>query len=208
MDKFTRLTAVAVPLLLPNVDTDTIIRMDRLSTRHDEGLGPFALEVLRRRPDGSEDPDCILNHARYRGAQILVAGENFGCGSSRENAVWALAQMGLRAVIAPSFGEIFFGNCFQNGMLPIVLPADETQAIAAALQAPAQSPELTIDLEQEIVITAAGRRVPFRVEALRRTMLLAGLDQIGLTLTHESAIAAFQARDRSVRPWLYGATRD
>lgn len=207
MDKFTRLTAVAVPLLVPNIDTDTIIRMDRLSTRHDEGLGPFALEVLRRRPDGSEDPDCILNHPRYRDARILVAGENFGCGSSRENAVWALAQMGLRAVIAPSFGEIFFGNCFQNGMLPVVLPAEETQAIAAELQAMTTPPELSIDLEEQVIVTPAGRRIPFRVEPLRRTMLLAGLDQIGLTLTHEQAIAAFQAQDRLTRPWLYQAPR-
>jgi len=156
------------------------------------------LEAVRYRPDGSEDPDFVLNRAPWREAKILVAGENFGCGSSREMAVWALAGTGLRCVIAPSFGEIFYGNCFQNGLLAVRLPADTVAHLAALAQNPGTA-TFSVDLEHQTINGA----IPFEVEPLRRRMLLEGLDEIGLTLAREAQIAAFQAADRKRRPWVY-----
>ena len=204
MEKFTVLTATAAPLMRPNIDTDSIIRVERMVGLAKEQLGPWALEMMRYRPDGSEDPGFVLNREPWRGAKIIVAAENFGCGSSREEAVWALHGFGIRAVIAPSFGDIFFGNCFNNGMLPILLPEATINSIAAEVGEAAGS-TLTVDLEAQCIVTASGARHPFEIEAMRRRMLLEGMDAIALTLTHDKDIAAFQARDRGLRPWLWSS---
>ena len=203
MEKFTVLRAVAAPLLLPNVDTDRIIRIERCAGVPRERQGEYMLEAMRFHADRSENADCIFNKAGYREAKILLGGENFGCGSSRENAVWALAGWGLRCVIAPSFGDIFFGNCFQNGLLPIRLPLATVERLAAAAGANAQSAVLEVDLERQQITTVAGEHIAFEVEPLRRRMLLEGQDEIGITLQREADIAAFQARDRLARPWIY-----
>ncbi len=207
MEAFTVHTGIAVPLLAPNIDTDVIIRIDRVSKYARDGLAPFALEALRRLPDGRENPDCILNAPAFRGASILVAGDNFGCGSSRENAVWALMAMGMRAIIAPSFGEIFFGNCFQNGMLPIRLDKATVEALGQELLAQPAHARITIDLRARSIVSPSGIVVPFEVEPLQQKMLLQGLNQIGLTLSYEADIASFQQRDRQARPWLYGSAQ-
>jgi 3-isopropylmalate/(R)-2-methylmalate dehydratase small subunit len=203
IEKFTVLTGIAAPLLLPNIDTDRIIRIERCAGVAHDRLGEYLLESMRFHADGSENPQFVLNRPPYRAARILLAGANFGCGSSRENAVWALLGWGLRCVIAPSFGDIFFGNCFQNGMLPIRLPAATVERLAADSAADARDATLTVDLERQKIVTARGEEIGFEVEPLRRRMLLQGLDEIGLTLQHEAAIAAFQRGDREARPWLY-----
>lgn len=201
MEKFTVLKGVAAPLMLANVDTDAIIRMERLSKLERGELGRWAFESLRYLPDGSEDPQFLLNRPPWRSASILLAAENFGCGSSRETAVWALWDFGVRAVIAPSFGDIFYGNCFQNGMLPVRLPAAQVAALAAEVEGGGS--EITVDLERQQVVAASGRAFAFDTEPGRRKALLQGLDAIGVTLTYAAGIAGFQARDRLERPWLY-----
>ncbi|MBE0624380.1 MAG: 3-isopropylmalate dehydratase small subunit [Burkholderiales bacterium] len=203
MEKFTLLQGIAAPLMLPNIDTDRIIRIERCAGVPRERQGEYLLETMRFNADGSEKPEFILNKPPYRGAKILLAAENFGCGSSRENAVWALMGWGLKCVIAPSFGDIFFGNCFQNGMLPIRLAAATVERLAAGAEADARDALLTVDLERQRIVTAKGEEIAFEVEALRRTMLQEGLDEIGITLRHETEIAAFQRSDRDARPWLY-----
>jgi 3-isopropylmalate/(R)-2-methylmalate dehydratase small subunit len=200
MDKFTVLKGIAAPLMLANVDTDVIIRIERLSRLEKGELGIWAFESLRYLPDGGENPGFLLNQVPWRGAKILLAAENFGCGSSREMAVWALWEMGVRCVIAPSFGDIFYGNCFQNGMLPLRLPAAEVAALADEVRG---GTELTVNLERQQVLAPSGRRVAFEIDPGRRRTLLEGLDPITQTLTREPEIAAFQARDRERRPWLY-----
>ena len=204
MEKFTVLEGIAAPLMVPNLDTDRIIRIERCAGVPRERQGEYLLEVMRLRPDGSENPGFVLNRAPFRKAKILLAAENFGCGSSRENAVWALMGWGLRCVIAPSFGDIFTGNCFQNGLLPVQLPVTTLERLAADIEADAGNAMLTVDLGRQQILTAAGEAIAFEVEPLRRRMLLEGLDEIGLTLQHEAQIAAFQHRDRAARPWLYG----
>ncbi len=202
--QFTVLEGVAAPFMRENVDTDVVIRIERLVGPDRENLGPWAFESLRYRPDGSENPDFVLNHPHYRGARILLAGRNFGCGSSREGAVWAIRGMGIRCVIAPSFGDIFFNNCFQNGVLPIVLPQAEVEALAEEARAAAEAgATFTIDLEAQEVRTPGKRVVAFTVDPNRRQALLQGLDPIGATLLRDAEIAAFQARDRQERPWVY-----
>lgn len=203
MEKFTVLRGVAAPLMIPNIDTDVIIRIERLAGTPKEERGRWAFESLRYREDGSENPDFVLNRAPFREAKILVAGKNFGCGSSRESAVWALMGCGLRCVIASSFGDIFFGNCFQNGFLPVRLPRDEVERLASEIAAGGESAMITVDLERQRVTSAKGESFPFGIEPLRRRMLLEGLDEIALTLAREAEIAAFQGRDREHRPWLY-----
>lgn len=203
MEKFTVLTGIAAPLMVPNIDTDRIIRIERCAGIPRERQGEYVLEMMRLNADGSENADFILNRQPYREAKILIAAENFGCGSSRENAVWALMGWGLRCVIAPSFGDIFFGNCFQNGMLPIRLSAAIVERLAAAIETDARNAMLTVDLARQRIVTASGEEIAFEIEPLRRRMLEEGLDEIGLTLEHEAEITAFQTRDRGVRPWLY-----
>jgi 3-isopropylmalate/(R)-2-methylmalate dehydratase small subunit len=198
MDKVSVITGVAAPLLRANVDTDTIIRIERLTHEPREQLGRFALETLRLRHDGSEDPACMLNQPPFRDAPILLAGQNFGCGSSREGAVWALMAMGTRCVIAPSFGEIFYNNCFQNGMLPVRLSADAIATLAEA----AASREVTVDLSAQAV-SAGEARFHFDIEPMRRDALLEGLDDISRTLARLPRIEAWQRSDQLSRPWIW-----
>ena len=207
MKPFTRLEAKAAPVMRANIDTDQIIRINRLIETPRGQLGPFCLEALRYLPDGSEDPAFPPNTARFRDAAIVVAAENFGCGSSREHAVWALVDWGVRAVIAPSFGDIFYGNSFQNGLLPVRLPAAEVAAIAEEL-ANADKPHITVDLQTCTVTTPAGRTLSFEVEPERREALLAGLDDVGMTLRERAAIEAFRTRDEAKHPWIYRQTED
>lgn len=193
MERFTTLTAVAAPFAQKNVDTDFIIRIERCTGTPKAELGRYAFEMAR------EDPAFILNQPRYRGAAILVCGEFFGTGSSREMAVWALAGLGIRCLIAPSFGQIFLGNCVQNGLLAITLPADEVDGLMRRAAAPDAAP-FTVDLERQTI----NDTVRFEIGARAKRMLLEGLDELGLTLALEPKIAAFQAADRMRRPWVYG----
>jgi 3-isopropylmalate/(R)-2-methylmalate dehydratase small subunit len=193
MQPFKTITGAAVPLLQANVDTDVIVRIERLTGNAD--LGHYAFEALRYLPDGSANPGCVFNQPRFAKAPILLAGRNFGCGSSREGAVTALMAMGISCVMAPSFGDIFFANCFRNGVLPIVLG----EASIARL---AESSELTVDLERQS-ISASGKIFHFPVDALQRDGLLEGLDEIGLTLKATGEIAAWQSMDRAHRPWVW-----
>jgi 3-isopropylmalate/(R)-2-methylmalate dehydratase small subunit len=202
MEKFTTLMAIAAPLAQNNVDTDSIIRIERCTGTPKEALGQYAFEMSRYLPDGGPNPDFVLNQPRYRGARILVCGEFFGTGSSREMAVWALAGMGIRCLIAPSFGQIFQGNCFQNGMLPITLSPASIAALMQRASAPGAGP-FTVDLERQTV----NGEIRFEIGARRKKMLLEGLDEIDLTLALEPEIAAFQAADRARRPWIYGLRR-
>jgi 3-isopropylmalate/(R)-2-methylmalate dehydratase small subunit len=208
MEPFDTVTGPAAPLLRANVDTDQIIRVERLTANYrDEGrgggLGAYALESLRKLPDGRDNPDFVLNRPEYRGTPILLAGVNFGCGSSREGAVWALKDAGIRSVIAPSFGDIFFANCFQNGVLPVVLAEAAVRRIAEASEAAPGKALTTVDLERQLVTTPSGETLPFAVDARRRAALLAGLDDIALSLRHADAVAEWQARDRAARPWAW-----
>jgi 3-isopropylmalate/(R)-2-methylmalate dehydratase small subunit len=204
MDKFTVLQAIAAPLLRANVDTDVIIRIERLvgATRRNE-LGGYAFEAWRYRADGSEEPGFILNREPYRRAAILLALDNFGCGSSREGAVWALKQKGFRAVLAPSFGDIFFNNCYQNGVLPVVMAAPTIEDIARQIEADPEQNQVTVDLVRQVVVAPDGKATGFAIDRLRREALLDGLDDIGLTLKRADAIARFQAGDRDARPWIW-----
>jgi 3-isopropylmalate/(R)-2-methylmalate dehydratase small subunit len=204
MKPFRVLTATAAPLMHENIDTDVIIRIEKLVGSTDRGdLGRWCFGAIRYLPDGSENPEFVLNQSPYRGSEILLAGANFGCGSSREGAVWAMMQMGLRAVLAPSFGEIFYNNCFQNGMLPVVLARTSIEAIVSELDPDAGSASMTVDLERQLVVSPRGREYEFEVPRLRREALLEGLDDIGITLKREAIIAAHQVRDRQRRPWIY-----
>lgn len=195
MQPFETVTGRAVHLPQANLDTDVIIRIERLTSG--QPLGNYAFEALRYRPDGSENPDFPFHQPGCQGAPILIAGPNFGCGSSREGAVTALLAMGLRCVIADSFGDIFYGNCFQNGLLPIRLPAAEITALVA------ESGGVTVDLHAGTITTPSGRIIPFTLDALRRTALLEGLDDIGLSLKHAAEIAAWQQQDGTTRPWVW-----
>jgi 3-isopropylmalate/(R)-2-methylmalate dehydratase small subunit len=201
MQPFTTLTGIAAPLPLPNVDTDKIIPARFLKTILRTGLGKNLFDTLRYLPDGSENPDFVLNKEPYRKAEILVAGPNFGCGSSREHAPWALLDFGIRCVIAPDFADIFFNNCFKNGILPIRLP----QAVCDALAADAalgQNARITVDLERQVVVRPNGDEIRFEVDAFRKHCLLNGLDDIGQTMAHAPKIDAFEERRRAEQPWL------
>lgn len=203
MQRFDRVTGPAAPLLQPNIDTDVIIRAERLVGTPKEAMGRFAFEVWRFRADGSEEPDFVLNRAPFRGAPILLAGPNFGCGSSREAAVWALAGLGIRAVIAPSFSDIFAGNALQNGLLPVVLPEQTVRGLAALVEADPERARVTVDLERQAVIGPDGAAHGFVIDPDRREALLLGLDDIGLTLRQAELIEVWQAEDRRRRPWVW-----
>jgi 3-isopropylmalate/(R)-2-methylmalate dehydratase small subunit len=202
MQKFTRVTGTAVPMMKANIDTDVIIPAKRLVGHQRHELGAFAFEAHRYRPDGSDNPEFILNRPRYRDARILIAGQNFGCGSSRESAVWALAEFGFRCVIAPGFGDIFFNNAFQNGLLLVRLAASQVEQLAEEVEN-TNSPVMTVDLESKAVTAPSGAQTPFEIDSERRQALLEGRDEIGMTLMRDADILAFQARDRVVRPWIY-----
>jgi 3-isopropylmalate/(R)-2-methylmalate dehydratase small subunit len=200
MEKFTRLTGVAAPLPMVNVDTDMVIPKNYLKVTDRTGLGKHLFAEMRFNADGSERPDFVLNRPAWRQAEILIAFENFGCGSSREHAPWALRDFGIRCVIAPSFADIFFNNCFKNGILPLVLP----KAVCVELIDDAErgaNATLTIDLEAQALTRPDGERIAFEVEPSRRSRLLAGLDEIGATVAKAHRIDAFEARVRRSQPW-------
>jgi 3-isopropylmalate/(R)-2-methylmalate dehydratase small subunit len=200
MDKFTTLTGVAAPLPMINVDTDAIIPKQFLKTIQRTGLGKSLFFELRYDEQGKENPDFVLNKPAYRKAQVLVTGENFGCGSSREHAPWALLDFGIRCVIAPDFADIFYNNCFQNGILPIKLPQAEVDKLLDDASRGANA-TLTIDLEAQEIRGPDGGVIRFEIEPFRKHCLLHGLDNIGLTLEKEQAIGAFEARAAQARPW-------
>ncbi len=202
MQKFTRVSGTAAPMMKANIDTDVIIPAKRLVGHKREELAGFAFEAHRYETDGSDNPDFVLNKPCYRGASILSAGENFGCGSSRESAVWAMAGFGFRCVIAPGFGDIFYNNAFQNGMLLIRLPAEQVERLATELES-GVAPSMTVDLENQVITTPSGAKMRFEIDAERRQTLLEGRDEIGMTLARDSDIRAFQDRDRAARPWIY-----
>ena len=202
MEQFVRLKALAAPLLRPNVDTDVIIPSREITSPSREGFGAKLFASWRYlEPDRRPNPHFVLNRAPFDRAQILVAGENFGCGSSREMAVWAIRQFGFRCVVAPSFGAIFQANCYRNGVLPVVLPKADVEALGR--EAEAGVLELDVDLESCIVSAPGGRTFRFEVGGPEREMLLAGLDAIGLTLKRRDDIRAFQTRDQAARPWIW-----
>jgi 3-isopropylmalate/(R)-2-methylmalate dehydratase small subunit len=204
MDKFTTLTGVAAPLLRTNIDTGAIIAPVFMLSRSID-LGAKLFSNWRYAPDGAEIPEFVLNQPRYRKTQILLAGPNFGCGSSREGAVWALMRFGIRCVIAPSFGEIFHSNACQNGLLPVTLPEATVRKLADMVTV-ANDPVLTVDLVRCVVQSPSGLEVPFELAADRRMSLLEGLDETSLILRHEDEIDAFQQRARAAQPWLFDAT--
>jgi 3-isopropylmalate/(R)-2-methylmalate dehydratase small subunit len=206
-EPFTKLTAAAAPIMRANIDTDVVIRINRMAGNSIRGtLGKWAFEALRYLPDGSENPEFILNRDPYRNAKILVTGPNFGCGSSREAAVWSLQEFGIRAIIGSSFGDIFFANCFQNGVLPVVLNKDLVNEIAAEIEHRQGAGTVTVDLEAQIITLPSGKEMSFPIDPRRRTGLLEGLDEIDLTLRRDDEIRSFQAADRLRRPWIYLGT--
>ena len=201
MQKFDQLTGVAAPLDILNIDTDMIIPKQFLKTIKRSGLGKNLFDEMRYARDGSELPGFVLNKAPYRQAEILVAGDNFGCGSSREHAPWALLDFGIRCLISTSFADIFYNNCFKNGILPIVVSADERDALLADA-ADIENPELSIDLVSQTIRRPNGVTVAFDVDAFRKKCLLEGLDDIGLTMEKSSAIDSFEAARSQNQPWL------
>ena len=203
MEPFRTLTGVAAPLRMINVDTDKIIPKQFLKTIRRTGLGAHLFNDLRYEPDGAEIAGFVLNREPWRRARILIAGDNFGCGSSREHAPWALLDFGIRCVIAPSFADIFYNNCFKNGILPVSLPEAAVASLLDRAEA-GDDARVTVDLENETVIAPDGERIAFEVDPFRRRCLLEGLDDIGLTLRKEAAIDAFEAARRARRRWLGG----
>ena len=210
MKAFTQLNGLVCPLDRANVDTDAIIPKQFLKSIKRSGFGPYLFDEWRYADQGEPGMDCtnrplrndfVLNQARYRGAEILLARDNFGCGSSREHAPWALEQYGFRAIIAPSFADIFFGNCFKNGLLPVVLPEPDVQRLFDEVAAFAGY-RLTVDLPRQVVQTPDGRELPFEVQPFRKYCLLNGFDDIGLTLRHADKIRAFESERLARKPWL------
>jgi 3-isopropylmalate/(R)-2-methylmalate dehydratase small subunit len=201
MEPFRALTATAVPFDAVNIDTDRIIPARFLHRARGPEYAGLLFHDVRFDEDGRERADFILNQPAFRGARILVAADNFGCGSSREHAVWALAAYGVRAVIAPSFGDIFFNNCFKVGVLPVVVAPETAAALRRGLHA-MPGAVITVDLESQTVTGPDGARIPFTVDPFRREGLLDGKDEIALTLGHEAAIAAFERRHADEEPWL------
>ncbi len=209
MRAFTTLTALVAPLDRANVDTDAIIPKQFLKSIRRAGFGPYLFDEWRYLDRGEPDMDCsnrplnkdfVLNQPQYQGAQILLTRENFGCGSSREHAPWALEDYGFRAIIAPSFADIFFNNCFKNGILPIVLPAETVDQL---FQEIVDGYQLTIDLETQTITTPSGQTIGFAVDETRRHRLLNGLDDIGLTLQHADKIKAYEVERAKRAPWLF-----
>ena len=201
MQKFDQLTGVAAPLDILNIDTDMIIPKQFLKTIKRSGLGKNLFDEMRYDRNGDEVSEFVLNQAPYRQAEILVAGDNFGCGSSREHAPWALLDFGIRCVISTSFADIFYNNCFKNGILPIVVLPDERDALMADA-ADIENPELFIDLVSQTIRRPNGVTISFEVDAFRRKCLLEGLDDIGLTMEKSSSIDDFEANRTQQQPWL------
>ncbi|WAC71941.1 3-isopropylmalate dehydratase small subunit [Roseateles sp. SL47] len=205
METFTHHEGVAAALLRPNIDTDAIIPSREMKTVGKTGLadGLFAGWRYRDATTRDPDPDFVLNRPAQRGSSILLAGQNFGCGSSREHAVWALKEYGIRTIVAPSFGAIFAGNCVRNGLLPVVLAMPQVEALAASVAKDPSRARLRVDLERCEVVDAEGVAYGFEIAASQREMLLKGLDPIGLTLQSSAIVDAFEALDRHARPWIY-----
>ena len=200
MQKFTTLTGIAAPMPLVNIDTDMIIPKQFLKTIQRSGLGKNLFDEMRYDEAGNEIPGFILNQPAYRDAEILVAGDNFGCGSSREHAPWALLDFGIRAVISTSFADIFFNNCFKNGILPIVLPEDQVRYLMDDAGKGANA-RVTVDLESQVITASDGKQFPFEVDAFKKHCLLNGLDDIGLTLEKAGAIDAYEGKAQTLYPW-------
>ena len=200
MEKFTQITGIAAPMPIDNVNTDMITPKNVLKAVTKKGLVPFFFAEYRFRADGSENPDYILNRAPWRSAQIIVSLENWGCGSSREHAVWAMHDFGIRAVIAISYAEIHYNNCFKNGILPLTLKPDEIDRVMKSAEA---GETVTVDLEAQVVALRDGTRFAFQIDEVRRSALLSGQDEIDQTLAHADAITAFENRQRAITPWLY-----
>ncbi len=200
MQAFTRLDAKAAPLPQANIDTDQIIPAQFLKTVEREGLGRGLFFAMRFDAQGNERPDFVLNRPEYKGAGVLVAGDNFGCGSSREHAPWALMDFGIRCVISTSFADIFYNNCFQNGLLPVVLKADEVQALME--EAKGGNHVASIDLEAQTVVAPSGRTFTFEIDAQRKAKMLQGLDAIGETLRAAPDIDVYEMRQALAKPWL------
>ena|SRR5690554_506670 len=215
MRQFTQHTGIAAPLDRANVDTDMIIPKQFLKSIKRAGFGPNLFDELRYLDEGQPDQDCagrplnpdfVLNQPRYQGTSVLLARENFGCGSSREHTPWALDDFGIRAIIAPSFADIFYNNCFKNGLLPIVLPEAQVDQLFKEVEA-TEGYQLTVDLERQVVVTPSGQEFAFEVDNFRKHCLLNGLDDIGLTLQHADEIKAYEARRRQEAPWLFDAIK-
>ncbi|MBN9888701.1 3-isopropylmalate dehydratase small subunit [Salipiger abyssi] len=201
MEKFEKLTGIAAPMPLVNIDTDMIIPKQFLKTIKRSGLGVHAFEALRYLDDGSENPDFVLNKPQYREAQVLVAGDNFGCGSSREHAPWALADFGVKVVISTSFADIFYNNCFKNGMLPIVMPQEAVDALMKDAEKGSNA-RMTVDLENQVVTTSDGEAFAFEIDPFRKHCLLEGLDDVGLTMEKVGAIDSYEGAVAQSRPWV------
>jgi len=201
MEKFDKLDGVAAPMHQINVDTDMIIPKQYLKTIQRTGLGVALFSEMRYKDDGSENPDFVLNKPAYRDAKILIAGDNFGCGSSREHAPWAILDFGIRCVIAPNFADIFYNNCFKNGILPIALPQEQVDKLMEDAERGANA-TLSIDLESQTIKGPDGGEIAFEVDAFKKHCLLNGLDDIGLTMEKETSIDEFEAKRSAATPWL------
>ena len=201
MEKFTQLTAIAAPMPLINIDTDMIIPKQFLKTIKRSGLGVHAFYEMRYDEAGQENADFVLNQPQYRAAEILVAGDNFGCGSSREHAPWAILDFGIRCVISTSFADIFYNNCFKNGILPIVVSEEELALLMGDAEKGSNA-RMSVDLEAQTVTTSDGVEVAFDIDPFRKHCLLNGLDDIGLTLEKSGAIDAFESQAAQARPWV------
>lgn len=200
MDKFTTLSGIAAPMPLVNIDTDMIIPKNFLKTIKRSGLGVNLFDEMRYNQDGSEKPDFVLNKPAYRTAEIIVAGENFGCGSSREHAPWALLDFGIRCVISTSYADIFYNNCFKNGILPIVLPKEQVDKLMEDAERGANA-RITVDLEAQTVSASDGTTFSFEVDPFKKHCLLNGLDDIGLTMEKAKSIDTFEAKYQAQMPW-------
>ena len=201
MDKFETLTGIAAPMPLVNIDTDMIIPKQFLKTIKRSGLGANLFDEMRFDRQGNENPDFVLNKDAYRQSEIIIAGDNFGCGSSREHAPWAIKDFGIRSVISTSFADIFYNNCFKNGILPIVLPQDAVDLLMQDAEKGANA-RITVDLEAQTVTSAEGKVFSFEVDAFKKHCLLQGLDDIGLTMEKVSSIDTFEAQSAQSRPWV------
>jgi len=201
MEKFEKLTGIAAPMPLVNIDTDMIIPKVFLKSIARTGFGKNLFDEMRFNRDGTEIPDFVLNKPQYRNAEILIAGDNFGCGSSREHAPWAIADFGIKCVVSTSFADIFFNNCFKNGILPIVLPQEQVDVLMADAEK-GENARMTVDLEAQEITTSDGEVISFEVDAFKKHCLLEGLDDIGLTMEKKSSIDAFEAQASQARPWV------
>ena len=200
MDKFETFSGIAAPMPLVNIDTDMIIPKQFLKTIKRSGLGVHAFDEMRYDDDGNEIPDFVLNQSAYREASILIAGDNFGCGSSREHAPWALSDFGIKVVVSTSFADIFFNNCFKNGMLPIVLPQEQVDLLMKDAEKGANA-RVEVNLEDQTITSSDGDVIKFDIDPFRKHCLLNGLDDIGLTLEKAASIDSFEAKAGGARPW-------